>query len=271
LDLQHRLKLSDRTFHQYQDLFDKKLISQNEFEAARDGHENLRKRLDLTVETWRQDSIFRTLQVEMLEASVERIQANLEVVRKNLDNLHVRAPVSGQLTSLNAEVGESKSRGERLGQIDVLDGSLIRAAVDEHYISRLDLGLHGSFTLSGQTYDLTVTKIYPAVHNGRFEIDLEFAGEAPVDIKRGQSVHVRLELGDLSESILLPRGPFYQKTGGRWVYVLDESGDFATKREIRIGQQNPNAFEVLEGLSEGERVVTSSYANFGDAEKLILK
>jgi HlyD family secretion protein len=271
LDLDRQIRLSERSHRQNKKLSEKGLISQDEFENSRDEYEYLKKRRDLTIESKQQDSLFRSLQIEMLEASVERIQGNLTIVRRNLENLFLRAPVSGQLTSLNAEIGESKRRGERLGQIDILDGFKVRAAIDEHYISRLEIGLHGSFDLSGQTYSLEVTKIYPEVRDGRFEVDLEFDGESPQSIRRGQSVHVRLELGDLTECVLLPRGAFYQKTGGRWAYVLEETGEIAVKREIRLGQQNPRVFEVLEGLEPGDRVVTSSYDNFGDVDKLVLK
>jgi HlyD family secretion protein len=271
LDLDRQISSAKRKFRQSQKLIEKDLISKDEFDESHDEYEYLKRRRDLTLETQRQDSLFRSLQIEMLEASVERIQANLAIVRQNMENLFLRAPVSGQLTSLNADIGESKRRGERLGQIDILDGFKVRAAIDEHYISRLEVGLHGNFKLSEETYSLKVTKIYPEVRNGRFEVDLEFDREAPESMRRGQSVHVRLELGDLTECILLPRGAFYQKTGGRWVYVLDETGDLAIKREIRLGQQNPNVFEVLEGLHPGDRVVTSSYDNFGDVDKLVLK
>jgi HlyD family secretion protein len=207
----------------------------------------------------------------MLEASVDRIQDNLSIVRENLENLFLRAPVTGQLTSLNAEIGESKRRGERLGQIDILDGFKVRAAVDEFYIARLQEGRYGGFELGDNTYRLVVTKIYPEVRDGRFQIDMEFDGEAPEGIRRGQSVHVRLELGDLAESVLLPRGAFHQTTGGRWVYVVEPNGEFAVKRTIRLGQQNPRVCEVLEGLEPGERVVISSYENYGDVEKLVFK
>jgi HlyD family secretion protein len=270
LDLDRQIQSAKRTFELNQQLYEKGWTSHDEFADARDQYEYLQRRRELTIETQRQDSLFRNLQIEMLEASVDRIQANLEVVRQNVENLYLRAPVTGQLTSLNAEIGESKVRGERLGQIDILDGFKVRAGVDEHYIVRVQQGLSGEFDLAGQTYELVVSKVYPEVRDGRFEVDLEFVGDAPVDIRRGQTVHVRLELSDLTECVLLPRGGFYQSTGGRWAYVLDGSGGFAIKREIRLGQQNPRMFEVLEGLEPGDRVVTSSYDNFGDVDKLVL-
>jgi HlyD family secretion protein len=271
LELDNRLSIVERKYNQYRELNDKNYISNNTFDSVSNDLNYLIKRKELVLETQLQDSIFRSLQIEMLEASVKRIQANLGVVRKNLENLHLRAPVAGQLTSLNAELGESKRRGERLGQIDILDGFKIRAFIDEHYISRVNVGLSGSFQLSDDKYDLTITKIYPEVSNGRFELDMEFKSEIPKNIRRGQSVHVRLELGDITETLLLQRGSFYQKTGGRWIYVLDQSGEFATRREIKLGQQNPYYFEILEGLIEGEKVITSSYENYGEIEKIILE
>jgi HlyD family secretion protein len=157
-----------------------------------------------------------------------------------------------------------------LGQIDILDGFKVRAGIDEHYIARLEVGLRGEFDLAGETYGLVVTRIFPEVRDGRFDVDMEFDGEAPEGIRRGQSVHIRLELSDLTECTLLARGGFYQSTGGRWAYVIDETGELAVKRDIRLGQQNPKMFEVLEGLEPGDRVVTSSYDNFGDVDKLVL-
>ena len=270
LDLKRQMQTAERSFTQNQRLFERQLISQDQFNDSRDQYEYVKRRLELTLESQKQDSLFRTLQIEMLEASVERIQTNLTIVRQNFENLYLRAPVTGQLTSLNAEVGESKMRGERLGQVDILDGFKIRAGVDEHYITRVQVGLEGEFDLAGTTYRLGIIRVYPEVRDGRFEVDMEFLGEVPQDIRRGQTAHVRLELSDVTECVLLPRGGFYQSTGGRWAYVVDESGDFAVKREIRLGQQNPRMFEVLDGLQPGDRVVTSSYDNFGDVDKLVL-
>jgi len=270
LDLKRQLQTSERAYSQNQRLFEKRLISQDQFNDSRDQYEYVKRRHELTLESQRQDSLFRTLQIEMLEASVSRIQSNLTIVRQNFENLYLRAPVTGQLTSLNAEVGESKMRGERLGQIDILDGFKVRAGVDEHYITRVQVGLEGEFDLAGKTYTLSIIRVYPEVRDGRFEVDMEFVGDVPQDIRRGQTAHVRLELSDVTECVLLPRGGFYQSTGGRWVFVLDGSGDYAVKREIRLGQQNPRMFEVLDGLQPGDRVVTSSYDNFGDVDKLVL-
>jgi HlyD family secretion protein len=271
LEINRMITNSKRDHEKNVGLYDKKLISKNEFEQTRDEYEYWLSRMELTQETQKQDSILRTIQLEQLEESVERMQANLEVVKRKLENLVLKAPIAGQLTSLDAEVGESKARGRRLGQIDVLEGFKIRADVDEYYIARINVGLEGKVEIAGQTYELTIKKVYPEVLNGRFQIDLEFEGNEPQGIRRGQTVQIRLALGDLSQATMLARGGFFHQTGGHWAYVLDESNEFATKREIKLGRQNPQVYEVLEGLEPGEKVIVSSYDNFEDFDRLVLK
>jgi HlyD family secretion protein len=218
------------------------------------------------------DTRFRKHQIKQIEASLKRMDANLKIAKQKLADLTLKAPVTGHLTSLNAEIGESKKQGERLGQIDILDGFKVRVAVDEHYLARINTGQHGEFTFDEKTYQLTISKIYPEVKDGRFEIDMMFEGVQPKGITRGQALHIRLELGNLSTAVLLPQGGFYQKTGGQWVYLIDDTGEFAIKQTINLGRQNPEVFEVLSGLQRGERVITSSYDNYGDnIDKLILK
>ncbi|MFH1893777.1 MAG: HlyD family efflux transporter periplasmic adaptor subunit [Candidatus Zixiibacteriota bacterium] len=271
VEIEYQIQKSKRRFDQSVGLKEKNLISEDEFEQARDDFEYWTSRRDLTFETQRQDSILRAIQISQLEVSVERMQANLEVVKSKLDNLVLRAPVAGQLTSLIAEIGESKSRGERLGQIDILDGFKIRAAVDEYYISRISKGQEGTVKIASEEYDLIIRKVYPEVREGRFQIDMEFNGPEPDGIRRGQTVQIRLALGDLADAVMLARGGFYQKTGGNWVYVVDKSGRFATKRNISLGMYNPQVYQVLEHLEPGEKVITSSYDNFGDYDKLIFE
>ena len=270
-ELNYQILRLKRIYNRNKELVKKNLISQHEFEQSLDEYEYFLKRKELTIETQKQDSIFREVQIEQLVASLERMQANLKIVKQKQDNLVLKAPITGQLTSLNAEIGESKSPGVRLGQIDVLEGFKVRAAIDEHYIVRIEIGRYGTFDFANNTYRLIVKKIYPEVREGRFEVDMMFDTETPQGIRRGQTLHVRLELGDLSEAVLLPRGGFYQKTGGQWVYVVNKSESFATKKSIKLGRQNPQVFEVLEGLKPGERVITSSYDSYGDIDKLILK
>jgi len=270
IELDYRIKQSKRNYDTQAELVDKSLIAKQQFDAAYDEYEYLQQTRDLTMESHKQDSIFREVQLEQLEESLVRMEANLKIVKQNLDNLTIKAPVSGQLTSLNAEIGESKSRGERLGQIDVMDGFKLRVNIDEYYISRVAIGQTGTFTFAGDQYKLAVKKVYPEVLNGRFEVDMEFVGEEPEGIRRGQSQHIRLELGDPSEALLLARGGFFQKTGGQWVYLLEESENVAVKQPIRLGRQNTDVFEVLEGLKPGDKVITSSYDTFGDIDKLMI-
>jgi HlyD family secretion protein len=267
----YQLQRLKRLYERAAELREKNLVSQQEYEQAKDEYEYRRVQKELAFESFRQDSLFRAIQIDQLESSLKRMQANLDVTKQRLENMTLRAPATGQLTSLNAEIGESKSSGQRLGQVDVLDGFKVRAGIDEHYLARINIGQTGEFDFAGQTYVLITKKVFPEIRDGRFDVDLEFQGKEPEGIRRGQTLHIRLELGDLSEATLLSRGGFYQKTGGQWVYVLDKSGDYATKRSIKLGRQNPQAFEVLEGLEPGERVITSSYDSFGDIDKLILK
>jgi HlyD family secretion protein len=268
-ELEYQNKIGKRLFDRKSELYQKNLISQEEFELARDEYDYLARKEELTLESQKQDSLFRLIQIQQLEESLERMQANLRLVKQNVENLTLRAPITGQLTSLNAEIGESKSRGQRLGQIDVLEGFKIRVGIDEHYISRIQPGQTGDFKLADHDYHLVIKKIYPEVLEGRFEVDMYFDEKEPEGIRRGQTLHIRLQLGDLSEAVLLPTGGFFQKTGGQWVYIVEASGKTAIKRKIKLGRQNTEAYEVLDGLAPGDKVVTSSYDNFGDMDKLI--
>ncbi|MBN1884120.1 MAG: HlyD family efflux transporter periplasmic adaptor subunit [Candidatus Krumholzibacteriota bacterium] len=270
-ELDYRIKESRRGYESRRELAARGLVPEQEYESARDEYEYLVGRRLLTLRTHAQDSLFRAVQVGQIEASLARMEANLDVVRKNLDNLVIRAPVSGHLTSLNAAAGESKSRGERLGQIDVLDGFKIRLAVEEYYIQRVDIARRGAVDIGGERFGLLVQKVYPEVVDGRFEVDMTFEGAEPPAIRRGQTVRVRIELGDVSEAVLLPRGSFSQKTGGRWVFLLDENNASAKRRFVTLGMQNPDFYEVIAGLEPGDRVVTSAYDAFGDADVLVLR
>jgi HlyD family secretion protein len=271
-DLDYEINKTRRIYQQNETLLENKIISRQEYEESKDDYEYKCRKKELAILKAQQDSIMMAIQIDQLEQSLDRIEQNLKVARKRLDYLVVRAPASGLLTSLNAEyVGEIKSSGERIGQIDILDGFKIRAGIDEHYLARILVGLQGEFDFSGRSYRLTINKIFPEIVDGRFNVDLEFIDDMPNDIRRGQTVHLRLELGDLSEALTLSQGGFYQKTGGQWVWVVDPSGSFAIRRNIKIGRNNSQVFEILDGLQPGEKVITSSYDNFGDAERLILK
>lgn len=267
-DAEYYLKKTKKEFERSKLLYEEGLISTREYETLKDEYEYLEKKNKLTSESQEQDLKFSEEQVSQLEASVARMQKSLDLLNEELRSLTVRAPISGQITALDAEVGQSKQPGARLGQIDELEGFKVRAAVDEHYINRIETGRQGTFDFAEKTHGLIVKIVYPEVKEGKFEIDLEFTAEEPPGIKRGQTLHIKLQLGEIAEALLLARGGFYQTTGGNWVFVLDSSGDFATKRPIRIGRQNPDFFEILEGLIPGDRVITSSYENYGEIERL---
>ncbi|MXX40449.1 MAG: HlyD family efflux transporter periplasmic adaptor subunit [Gemmatimonadetes bacterium] len=275
MEIEYQLAINKRNFERYESLSAEDLtaiLSRQEYERLRDEYQYSVRRMALTRETQTQDSLLATSKVVQLISAVERMERNLEIVRGRLDNLTVRAPVAGQLTMLKAEVGESKGTGVRLGQIDMIDGFKVRAAIDEHYIGRVGRGQRGQFDSDDESYSLVIRRVYPEVREGRFEVDLVFEGEEPEGIRRGQTLHIRLELGDLDEAVQVARGGFYQATGGHWAYVLDAAGDRATRRSIALGRQNPRVYEVLEGLEPGEQVITSSYETFGeDMDVLVLR
>jgi HlyD family secretion protein len=264
------LKLK-RQYERQKELASKNLISNEEFENTKDEYEYHLKSKSLAIETYKQDSLFRHVQIEQLEGNIARMQSNLKVVKQKLESLTIDAPISGHLTSLYAEIGESKQPGDRIGQIDVLDSFKVRVGIDEHYIARIEKDKFGTFDFSDKSYQLSIHRVYLEVIDGKFEVDMVFTGKTPEGIRRGQTFHIRLDLSDLTEAILLPVGGFYQKTGGRWVYILDKSGDFAIKKNIRINRSNSEMYEIVSGLAPGDRVITSSYDNFGDKDKLILK
>ena len=271
LDLKYQLSQKKRTYEEFLELMNKELISVRMFDEAKETFEYYAAKLELTVESARQDSVFRETQVGQLEEGLTRMEANLDMVKQNLDNLTLRAPIDGQLTSLNAEIGQTKNRGEQLGRIDIPVGFKARVQVDQHYLSRVQVGQKATSTFDDEDIELLVEKIYPEVVNSRFEVDMQFVGSAPKGMRRGQTLRIRLDLGGSSEAILLKRGAFWQSTGGQWVYVVDEKDNLAKKRDIRLGRSNSNYYEVLEGLRPGEKVVTSSYETFGEIDQLVLK
>ncbi len=270
IDTEHQLKLAEIDFAQKDGLFARELASRVEYETSRNNLDYWHQRRQFMLRTLEQDSLYRSGQIASMEASVDRLQLNLAAVKHSLENLFLHAPATGQLTMLEAEIGEQKMQGQRLGQIDLQDGYKVRAEIDEYYLARVKTGQSAGCELAGQSYSLLLRKVYPQVRNGQFEVDLEFTGELPGGIQRGQSLQLKLALGDLSQAVLLPRGGFYQSTGGNWAFVLDPAGKYAVRRTIRLGRQNTDFFEVLEGLAPGEKVVTSGYENYQDIDKLIL-
>ena len=270
-DVENTLTQEKRKFERYAEMVKTDLISRHEYEIEKDQYEYLVRTRDITAETQKNDLAFRELQLNSLDESVRRLQESLEMAKKKQENLVVRAPVTGYLTAMDAQVGESKAAGARLGQIDILEGYKVRAPIDENYLSRIEIGRSGTFEFAGQKYSLAIQKIFPEVRDNRFEIDLQFIGTEPKGITRGQTLHIDLNLSDLTEARLLDKGGFYSSTGGNWVYVVDPSGKFAVKRPIKLGRQNTREYEVLEGLEPGEKVITSSYESFGDIDRLVIK
>ena len=270
-EIDYQLELLKPQYERYKRLFEKQLISEREFEEVDEQYKYYQKRQELTYASYKQDSLSRSYQLNQINASEARMRKSLDGVGKILDNLIVRAPINGQLATPDLEIGQSIVRGERIGQVDVLDSFKVRVRIDELYLPRVDKGLKGTFRFDNEVYELEIVKIYPTITDGRFEVDTEFTVEQPDGIKRGQSVRIRLELGNSAQALLLPVGGFYKDTGGNWVFVVSKDGSKAERRDIRLGRKNPEYFEVLGGLEPGDRVITSSYDHFGDNEVLLLK
>ena len=270
-DVENAWEEAERLFTLNKKLFEQKAISLQEFKQSQIAFDYQVKRKKLTEQILKQDSTSTKQESDQTRQSFERTQNALDVMRRKVGDLIVRAPVAGQLTSLDAEIGQSKNKGERLGQIDVLSGFKIRADIDEHYISRIFTGLIGDFSFNDKTYKLKIKKVFTQVTNGRFQVDMEFAGIVPQGIRRGQTLQVRLALSDETRAILLPRGGFYQQTGGNWIFKVSEDGKIAYKVDVQLGRQNPDYYEILQGLKPGDKVVTSSYENYGEIGELVLK
>ncbi len=268
---EYQLDLLKPQFERSQSLYEQNLISKQDFEAVAENYEYEKKRYDLTYESFIKDSIQTINQLRQLDDSESRMYRSLSAVQGILDNLVITAPLEGQLTTIEMQPGQSISQGERVGQVDMLDNFKVRVGVDEFHLSRITTGLKGTFDFAGSEYDLVITKVYPVITNGQFQVDMEFVGEAPTGIRRGQRVRIRLELGDASTAVLLEKGGFFQTTGGSWVYKLNTDETKAERHNIRLGQQNPEYFEVVEGLQPGDKVIISSYDTFGDNEVLDLE
>lgn len=252
-------------------LYSQDLISLQEFEETRQAYLFQQRRYQINYESYQKDSLQLQTQLTQLNNSEERMWRSLEGVQQILDNLVVTAPIGGQLATVELNQGQSVNQGERLGQIDQAEGYKVRVNIDEFYLSRVSVGLEGSFPFDGNRYDLVISRIYPVIQDGSFQVDMDFTGENPRGIRRGQTVRVRLELGDQTEAVLLARGGFFQETGGSWIYKIDESENRAYRQSIRLGRGNTQYFEVLEGLSTGDRVIVSGYTSFSDSDVLVLE
>lgn len=260
-----------RNYEQNLMLFEKGFVSKEDYLRSKENYDLSRQDRELRYQRMVQDSIFRANQKIQMNSSLANMQQNLNMVRQRLENLNIKAPANGQLGSLDIEIGQSINRGQRIGQLHILNNFKVQAHVDEHYIDRVRRDLSASFQRNNQDYFLKTKKVYPEVREGRFKVDLIFDGTSPENLRTGQTYHLKLELGQPVDAILLPRGGFFQSTGGQWVFILDKSGDFAIKRHIKIGRQNTKYFEVLEGLEAGERVIINNYESFGDNDRIEFK
>ncbi len=270
-DVDNAFKEAERLYLLNKHLHEQKAIGLQEFKQSSIAYDYQVKRKKLTQQILKQDSVSTKQEVNQAKQSFDRTQNALAVMRQKVGDLIVRAPVDGQLTSLDAEIGQNKHQGERLGQIDVLSGFKVRVDVDEHYISRIFTGLTGDFDFSDKTYKLKIKKVFTQVTNGRFQVDMEFVGKVPEGIRRGQTLQIRLALGDETKALLLAKGGFYQQTGGNWIFKVSEDGKTAYKVDVQLGRQNPDYYEILQGLKPGDKVVTSSYENYGTMQELVLK
>ncbi len=246
-------------------------ISREEFEQSREAYKGASEMLELMLRNFRNDSLYRSIQIASLEKSVESMEKSMVIIQRRMEKLNIKASVDGELANLNPEIGEVVTYGTRVGIINILSSYKLRVDIDEHYIARVQRGLKGECDFASVPYTGVITKVYPEVTGGRFAVDMVFTEEVPEQIRIGQTSRIRLQLGESKEGVLLTKGGFYQTTGGQWVFVLDESGEFAVKRDISIGRQNPRYYEVLGGLEPGEKVIVSSYQNYSDHDKLILK
>lgn len=271
IEIDYQILRLNRLVSRYEELDGRQFISKTEYDNSKDELDYWKKRREVTRESQAQDEKIRLAQIEQLNSSVEHLEKNLTLTRANLDSLLVRAPRSGHLTSLNAEIGESKGRGERLGQIDDVNQFKAVALVNEFYLNRVRIGQLALLSIDGKEHQLEISKIYPEVNAAQFEVDLRFLGDAPADIRRGQTLQLRLVLGDTTESaVLLSNGPFFNDTGGAWVFVMDTDGQGASRRQVQLGRRNPNTIEVEGGLEPGEKVIVSSYSNFIEVDRLVV-
>ncbi len=270
-EVDNALKEAERVYKLNKKLLDQKAIGAQEFQQSENTYNYQVRRKKLTEEIMKQDSLTNKIQLEQNEQSYVNMRKALELMKKKVGDLVLKAPIAGQLTSFDAEIGQNITAGTRLGQLDVLSGFKVRADIDEHYISNVYTGLTGTFSFAGKSYKLKIRKVYTQVTNGRFQVDLEFVGETPQGIRRGQTLQILLALSDETQAVLLAKGGFYQQTGGNWVFKVSDNGNTAYRVNIQLGRQNPEYFEVMDGLKPGDKVVTSSYENYESMQELILK
>ena len=258
-----------RTYEQQKALYEDKLIAREEYLTAEEDYKLAKQKYDLIIERSTQDSLYRGTQLDRMEESLDNMQLNMSMIRRRKSNLVVKAPIDGELGLLDVVLGQNIASGTKIGQINSVGVYKVEAQIDEHYIDRVSAGLEATFERQGETYSTIIRKVYPEVRDGKFKADFKFDGEQPGGIRPGQTYYLNLQLGQPEETVIIPRGTFYQRTGGKWIYVVNKDGSKAVKREIRIGRQNPQYYEVLEGLEPGEKVITSGYDTYGDSDVLV--
>ena len=269
LQLQVEVKRLQRKYEQNKALYDDNLIAREEFLLAQEDYELAAGRLQLVQERALQDSLYRSVEIKQMEESLDNMRLNMQMIRRRKDKLTIKSPIDGELGLLDVVLGQSVASGAKIGQINQIGSYKIEAQIDEHYIDRVSAGLEATFERQQESFAAVIRKVYPEVRDGKFKADFKFSGEQPANIRTGQTYYLTLQLGQAENAILVPRGTFYQRTGGKWIYVLSPEKDKAVRREIRIGRQNPQYYEVLEGLQAGEQVIISGYDNFGDNEVLV--
>ncbi len=271
LSLQIEVRRAKRAYEQNKALYNEKLIAKEDYLKAEEDYSLAKDKLELVENRERQDSLYRSTQIAQMHESLENMRVNMNMIRKRKENLSVKAPISGELGLLDVELGQSVAAGAKIGQINDLNSYKIEAQIDEHYIDRVTPGLDATFERQNDKFSAAIRKVYPEVRDGKFKADFKFVGTQPENIRTGQTYYLNLQLGQPTEAVIIPRGSFYQSTGGKWVYVMSPDGTKAVKRSVRIGRQNPQYYEVLEGLEPGENVIISSYESFGDKDELIIK
>lgn len=269
LQLQMEVRRNKRTYDAWKSLYDDGLISKEDYLKAEEDYMLSSNRLKLVENRAKQDSLYRSVEIIRMQESLENMRQNMTMIRKRKDNLTIKAPIDGELGLLDVALGQSVNAGMKIGQINNLDSYKIEAQIDEHYIDRVSAGLDATFERQSERYQAQIRKVYPEVRDGKFKAEFKFVGQQPENIRSGQTYYLNLQLGQPVEAVLIQRGTFYQKTGGKWIYVMAPDGSKAMRRDIRIGRQNPQYYEVIEGLEPGEKVITSSYDSFGDCDVLL--
>ena len=269
LQLQTEVARLKRKYEQNKALYEDKLIAREDYLTSKEDYELAAGKLELVKDRAEQDSLYRSVQILQMQESLDNMRRNMLMIRHRKENLTIKAPIDGELGLLDVVLGQSISAGMKIGQINNLDSYKIEAQIDEHYIDRVTAGLVATFQRQNDSYGAIIRKVYPEVRDGKFKADFKFEGETPDNIRSGQTYYLNLQLGQPENAVLVPRGTFYQKTGGKWIFVVAPEGGKAVRREIRIGRQNPQYYEVLEGLQPGEKVITSGYDSFGDNDVLV--